>query len=103
MFEAVFARGTNPIHYYETPYKAEDIVKISVTYRQNGKNIVKKTLEDCLMEENRIEVQLTQQETMQFVEGEALAQVKIRTKDGEILRSLDHRIQILGIFDEEEF
>ena len=40
---------------------------------------------------------------MRFAEGEALAQVKLRTKNGEILRSLDHRVQVLGIFDEEEF
>ena len=103
MFEAVFARGTNPIHYYETPYTAEDIVRVSITYRQKGQNIVKKSMEDCLIEENRIEVQLTQEETMRFAEGEALAQVKLRTKNGEILRSLDHRVQVLGIFDEEEF
>ena len=103
MFEAVFARGTNPIHYYETPYLAEEIVKISVTYRQNGQNVIKKGTEDCILDGKRIEVQLTQEETMRFVEGEAFAQVKLRIKSGEILRSLNHRIQVLDIFDEEGF
>lgn len=103
MFEAVFARGTTPIHMYEVPYKPEEIKKVSVTYRQNGLKIITKRDAECIIREGAIYIKLTQEETLQFQEGEATAQIKIGLTTGEVQRSVDHRIQVLDIADEEVF
>jgi hypothetical protein len=102
MLDAVFARGTTPVHYYEIPYSAEDVQKVSVSYRQKGKNIVIKRGE-CEVTDGYIKVVLTQEDTLKFTEGETISQVKILTSDGEVLRSLDHYIRVLDTFDEEVF
>ena len=101
MVEAVFARGTTPIHYYEIPYYQNDIEKISVAYRQKGKNIVIKREDECEMVKNCIHVRLTQEDTFLFREGLAQVQVRIKLTTGEVLRSQEHIIEVLDSSDEE--
>ena len=102
MLDAVFARGTTPIHYYEIPYSAEDVQKVSISYRQNGKNIIVKR-EECKISDGAIAVQLSQEDTLKFQEGIAISQIKILISTGEVLRSSDHYIKVLDTFDEEVF
>ena len=101
MIEAVFARGTTPIHYYEIPYYQNEIEKISVSYSQKGKKIVVKREDECDMLDNCIQVQLTQEDTFLFRAGLAQVQIRVKLNSGDVLRSQEHQLEVLDSSDEE--
>lgn len=59
--------GTTPIHTIKAPYDIIPIIKtIKVTYKQDDKIILVKRTEDCVIEKNKISIQLTQEDTFNF-------------------------------------
>jgi hypothetical protein len=103
MFEAVFSRGTTVTHYYEIPCTKKEIKQVSVAYWQNNKVVLIKRDEECVVEDGVIAVTLSQEDTLLFKEGETLSQVKVSLISKEVQRTMEHRIKVLRIFDEEVF
>ena len=58
--------GTTPTHEFTIPSELSEFNEIHIIYAQNDKIVLLKTKEDCTIEENKISVQLTQDETFRF-------------------------------------
>lgn len=76
-------RATTPTHIFTFPETVEvsSVTEILISYSQCGKTILKKTLDDLVMdtEKNTFSLTLTQAETKLFAPGKALIQVRAKT------------------------
>ena len=72
-------RGTTPTYEFETDISLVDALEIFVTFKQ-GNIRVEKTKEDCQVEADKITLELTQTETLNFRAGGYKAQCQIRAK-----------------------
>ena len=78
-------RGTTPTHQFVLPISVDMIEDVEVTYQQNGKEILKKYLDEFTAEGKTIAVMLTQEETFAFDEGVNVEiQLRVLTKGGEV-------------------
>lgn len=104
MLDGKFTRGTTPTHVFYLPVHVSNFIDLTVTYRQCGREVIKKRNEDCHVEENIISVTLTQEESLSFLPDKiAKAQLKVLTDGGEVLASPEYRLGVEDIFDDEEF
>ena len=69
-------RGTTPTHAFRTSISLVDAEKVAVTYKQ-GKIILEKNKEDCIITAETLTTELTQEETFMFKEVGYKAQVQI--------------------------
>ena len=81
-------RGTTPIHYFEIPFEKAIIKTVKIIYSQNNKTVLCKNTTDCEIEDGKISVRLTQEETLLFsCKAVVNVQVRILTKGGDALAS----------------
>lgn len=83
-------RGTTALHKF---YFKEDIpsnyLNVLITYRQNGKTVVEKQIDEVDVEEKVLSIRFSQQETLMFEQGIAYVQLKVFTLDKHILSSAE--------------
>ena len=93
-------KGTTPTHIFSVDIDLSQAVVLYITYKQNNKTIIEKTLDDCEITQTEVAVKLTQSESLKFemvspieiqirakfVDGTAVASNIIRTYAGEILK-----------------
>ena len=93
-------RGTTPTNTFTTDTDITSATAVYITYKQNGKTVFEKTLEDLNITAEEIEVTLTQAETLalndkqdvdiqirvKFPGNEAIASNIIKTTVGRILK-----------------
>lgn len=79
-------RGTTPTHTFIVPFDVSTIDDIRIIYSQNGKVRLKKTMKDCEMSGNKIEVVLSQEDTLKFVHTTVSLQVRVM-RSGTVLAS----------------
>ena len=88
MIHGCFSRGTTPEQIFTLPFGRESVKDLRITYTQNKKKILAKTLEDVKFEGNDISFMLTQEETFKFSEdGVISVQLKIKTDSDQVLNS----------------
>ena len=76
-------RGTTPTHTFTTDVDLTDAEVLYVTYKQNGRVVVEKTLEDVKVTAEAVTVRLTQAETLGFSPiGRVRMQIRARFADG---------------------
>lgn len=101
-------RGTTPLLRFEFPFEYKYITKLTVTFAQDGSNLLKINMGDSeiySIEDFMVTIQLTQEETNQFKHTFPVsAQVKLETEDGEVWAGevknyVVHRILDTDIFD----
>lgn len=82
-------RGTTPRHTFTLPIDTSLLKEIVITYAQDEKPIVEKRKDDCKTEGKKIEVTLSQEDTLKFDKKKAYVQIQIRalTHDGVALAS----------------
>lgn len=83
-------RGTTPTHTFRTKVDLREVDRLYITYSQNGRNVLEKTLEDCTITENTIQTELTQAETLRFddrSDAPVLVQVRARFPNGRAMAS----------------
>ena len=91
----VLCRGTTPTHSFTLPdeLKNVELSALYITYRQGGKTVLEKTMEEASVEGGIITVRLTQDDTLAFqTEGEVQIQIRLRTAAGDALAS-----EIIGV------
>ena len=94
-------RGTTPVQTFELPESLENC-KFTITYKQQGNVIFKRTHEDCAISDNIVTVNLTQNETLMLIENEIVEiQFKIRNFEGNIFASDIINDMVYRILDEE--
>lgn len=80
--------GSTPKHEFTLPFDVSLIKAFKVTYKQNGKIILEKYLNDFKANNNTLSVTLTQEETFLFVEGVNVeVQARVLTVGGDALPS----------------
>ncbi|MBR5835593.1 MAG: hypothetical protein IKY66_05450 [Bacteroidales bacterium] len=74
-------RGTTPTHSFTLPINVDTIDEIHIIYSQNGRVKVRKTKKDCAMWDNKVELKLSQNETLNFTHAPVQMQVRIMRQD----------------------
>ena len=88
MSNAAVERGVTPTHIFETGLDLREATVLFITYQQNDRTVLEKTLEDAELSETDIRVSLTQEETLRFREN-TLVRIQIRAgfSDGRRVKS----------------
>ena len=72
MLQGIVVRGTTPEHEFDVPYSLEMIKDVRVTYAQGKKTVFTKKLYNCRIENGKVYIALTQEETLMFVPNKPL-------------------------------
>lgn len=95
-------KGTTPTIAYKIPIDLGDIKNFSVTFRIDGEIVLKKEKVDCVIEDNKIFVQLSQEETLLLPRNKIVeTQVKLLFMDGNVLKTKPKNLYSGDILDEE--
>lgn len=94
-------RATTPKHEFALPIDSELILRFLLTYSQHDKVVLEKTEKDMTKNGKVWSIELTQDETNQFSEGYAYAQIRILTTGGDALASNVIQIHIGKVFNDE--
>ena len=88
MLQGTVIRGTTPTHEFELPYPKELIENIRIVYGQNKKAIFTKTEYDCTIENEKILVDLIQEETFLFSPRRNVEiEIRIKLTNGKVVRT----------------
>ena len=81
-------RGTTPTHIFTTDIDLRGAAVLYLTYKQDQAKVLEKTIEDVTIEEDKLTVTLTQQETLMFnTTMRVEMQIRVRFPDGSELAS----------------
>ena len=85
---ASLTRGTTPTLIFELPFDTSEAQKMWISFRQESRLVIDKTLADVTLDETKVSVHLTQEETLALCRKESCTiQMRVLTKDGEALAS----------------
>ena len=99
-------RATTPTHVFTLPFDTSTCTQIQVTYSQNDKTVLVKhykdnTLPDGMtLDEEDVNIFLSQEETLLFGEGRAQAQIRVMT-GGKVIASQKMNVPVHGVLNEE--
>ena len=81
-------QGTTPKHIFKIPFDTSTVEKVKVSYAQKDNLILSKDTEDCILLDDTISVELTQEDTFSFNKNDLVQiQVRVLTKGGQVLSS----------------
>ena len=81
-------RGTTPTNIFNTDVSLLGCNVLFITYKQNDMTVVEKSIEDCTIEEDKVTVALTQEETLAFNDTIPVnIQIRVGFPDGSRLAS----------------
>ena len=80
-------RGTTPTNTFTVDVDLRQATAMYVTYKQGGTVLLEKTLEDITVSEDKIEVELSQEDTLAFKNGTVQIQIRAKFVDGSALAS----------------
>ena len=80
-------RGTTPTNIFNVDADLTTASAVYITYEQDGVTAFEKTLEDILVEANKLTVTLTQEETLSLKEKDVRIQIRAKYPDGSAIAS----------------
>lgn len=80
-------RGTTPTNVFRTDVNLENASVLFVSYKQNGKVVLEKSLEDVSVKKTLVTVNLTQKETLLFQDGIVTIQIRAKFPDNTAIAS----------------
>lgn len=80
-------RGTTPTNVFRTDVDLENASVLFVSYKQNGKVVLEKSLEDVSVKKTLVAVNLTQKETLLFQDGIVTIQIRAKFPDNTAIAS----------------
>ena len=80
-------RGTTPTNVFRTDVDLENASVLFVSYKQNGKVVLEKSLEDVKNKKTLVAVNLTQKETLLFQDGIVTIQIRAKFPDNTAIAS----------------
>lgn len=81
-------QGTTPTLEYTLPFSTDDVKGCRVDFTQNGKLVLVKEGDECVLLGTKVSVILSEEETLKLNERELLEmQVEIKTSDDSVMRS----------------
>lgn len=73
---------------FSISFAEEQIDSLRITYKQNKVIKVEKNLKDCTFKDGKVYVALTQEDTLNFEDGEIIRiQIKVKLKTGCVTKS----------------
>lgn len=80
-------RGTTPTLTFNMPFDSTGVENIYITFVQGREMVLEKTLADVVWNEKAIELELTQEETLNFKTGMIEIQLRVKFEDGTVMAS----------------
>lgn len=80
-------RGTTPTNVFRTDVDLENASVLFVSYKQNGKVVLEKSLEDVNVKKTLVTINLTQKETLLFQDGIVTIQIRAKFPDNTAIAS----------------
>lgn len=80
-------RGTTPTNVFRTDVDLENASVLFVSYKQNGKVVLEKSLDDVSIKKTLVTVNLTQKETLLFQDGIVTIQIRAKFPDNTAIAS----------------
>ena len=80
-------RGTTPTNVFRTDVDLENASVLFGSYKQNGKVVLEKSLEDVSVKKTLVTVNLTQKETLLFQDGIVTIQIRAKFPDNTAIAS----------------
>lgn len=94
-------RGTTPTHTITLSVPLDDLKDFVVTYAQNKKVVLEKTKADYTVEEDKLVITLTQEETLKFNHDDLVeVQAKVLTMSGAVFASQIESVFVGRILNE---
>lgn len=82
------ARGTTPIHIFNTDVDLSNAVAIYVTYKQANTVVAEKSIDEMTVTPETITLNLTQEDTLNFLPmRNVLIQIRAKFQDGTAIKS----------------
>lgn len=94
-------RGTTPTLEFTLPFEVDVIANCVITFAFGSKTILEKQMSDCVLQDNKITVELTQEETLQLPESSVLVQIKCKTIDNKVIASNIITVPVAKTLNEE--
>ena len=105
MLQGIVVRGTTWVQEFELTQPKEKLQDIRIIYGQKGKALFTKTMSDCKIIDNKIQVSLIQEETL-LLNPNKLLEVEIIfiLKDGQVIGStMPYTYRVIYSMNEEIF
>ena len=80
-------RGTTPTNVFRTDVDLSNASVLFITYKQGGKLVLEKSIEDVQIEKKNLIVELSQKDTLLFSEGIVTIQIRAKFPDGSTVAS----------------
>lgn len=80
-------RGTTPTNVFRTDVDLSNASVLFITYKQGGKLVLEKSIEDVQIEKKKLIVELSQKDTLLFSEGIVTIQIRAKFPDGSAIAS----------------
>lgn len=94
-------RGTTPTHTFKVPLDFRSAQVVYITYKQEGQAKLEKSKEDMEITEDKIVLELTQQDTLAFSTiGDVEIQLRARFADGSAPASQIIKVPVCKILKE---
>lgn len=103
MLQGTVIRGTTPLHEFELPLPLEIIKDVRVSYGQNKKVIFVKEKDECKIEDGKLSIRLSQEDTFMFrPEKKLYIEIRIQTTDEQIIQTEEPVVlRVVDTLDEE--
>ena len=76
-------RGTTPTITFSLPFEGNRITVLSLCFAQLGEVVLEKDLAACIVEENTLQVSLTEKETLLFDAHKGMVEMQLRIGCGD--------------------
>ena len=94
-------RGTTPTLEFTLPFAVSELSEAWITIGQFGKSVIKRTLNECTVGDDKIIVKLTQDETLKLrVDDDTEIQIRALKPSGEALASEIITVDVKRILEE---
>ena len=80
-------RGTTPTLEFVLPFDTSLLAEAYVTLEQSDEVVLDKPLSDCTLDDNKMTVKLTQEDTLKLKIGLIEVQIRAKTVDGDVIAS----------------
>lgn len=95
-------RGTTPINIFRTDMDLTNASVLFITYKQNGKVVLEKSIDEVKIQKNIVSVYLSQKDTLLFTEEIVTIQIRAKFPDGSVIASSLIRTNAREILKEGE-